>query len=231
MVTAGPTREYLDPVRFITNESSGKMGYAIAGTLYRHGVDVIMISGPVSIKPPIPAEKIIHVVSAEEMLEACSQYFKIVDAVIFTAAVADYRPASWSGQKIKKTAQVQRLEFVKNPDIAYEFGKLKKEDQISVGFALETDDIIDNAAKKLEKKNFDAIVINSPNKEEGFGYDTNRIAIMRKDRTLKNFPLKPKKDIALDILKELETLWTHNILQPGSDPFPLEAGPGCHGDK
>jgi phosphopantothenoylcysteine decarboxylase/phosphopantothenate--cysteine ligase len=206
LITAGPTREYLDPVRFITNESSGKMGYAIAETLYNLGADVILISGPVYIKPAIPIENVIQVITAREMLEACKKYFRDADIVIFSAAVADYRPKFHSESKIKKAEQVSLVEFIKNDDIAFEFGKIKTEKQVSIGFALETNDILENAANKLKVKGFDAVVINSPKKNEGFGFDTNKVSILKKDGTIKHYPLKNKQEVAVDIVNELEEL-------------------------
>ena len=203
IITAGPTREYLDPVRFITNESSGKMGYAIAEVLYEHGANVTLISGPVSIQSAIPADNIIQVVTANEMLEACKNYFDKVDAAVFSAAVADYRPINTSECKIKKAEQVSVIELIKNPDIAFEFGKIKTDKQISIGFALETNDVFINAENKLKTKSFDAIVINSPKKDEGFGYDTNRISILRNDGTINHYPLKLKSQVAIDIVNEL----------------------------
>jgi len=206
-VTAGPTREYLDPVRYISNESSGKMGYAIAEVLFTLGADVTLISGPVAIKSELPAKNIIQVVTANEMLEACKQLFDKVRVAIFCAAVADFRPRHISENKIKKSEQVSVVEFVKNTDIAFEFGKSKTEKQISIGFALETNNILQNASVKLKAKKFDAVVINSPKKDEGFGYDTNRVSILRKDGTIKNFPLKSKIEVAKDIVSELEEIF------------------------
>ncbi|MFZ2285314.1 MAG: phosphopantothenoylcysteine decarboxylase [Lutibacter sp.] len=206
LITAGPTREYLDPVRFISNESTGKMGYAIADLLYKNGADVTLISGPVSINSILPIQNIIQVKTANEMFEACKTYFDTTDVAIFSAAVADYRPKFQSECKIKKTAEVSVVEFVKNADLALEFGKVKNQHQISIGFALETNDIIENATKKLQTKNFDAIIINSPKEGEGFGFDTNKISILNKKGFLKIFPMKPKPAVAIDIINELVEL-------------------------
>jgi phosphopantothenoylcysteine decarboxylase/phosphopantothenate--cysteine ligase len=210
IITAGPTREYLDPVRYISNESSGKMGYAIAEVLFKLGADVTVISGPVSIKSALPVKNVIPVITANEMLQASKRLFEEVDIAIFSAAVADYRPKYPSDCKIKKSEQVSVVEFVKNTDIALEFGKIKTDKQVSVGFALETNDIFENATKKLRSKKFDAVVINSPKKDEGFGYDTNKVSILRKDGTIKDFPLKLKVDVAKDIVNELEELMRIN---------------------
>jgi phosphopantothenoylcysteine decarboxylase/phosphopantothenate--cysteine ligase len=203
LITAGPTREYLDPVRFISNESSGKMGYAIADLLFSQGADVTLISGPVAINSILPIQNIVQVKTADEMFAACKTYFGTVDVAIFSAAVADYRPKFQSDCKIKKATQVSLVEFVKNVDLALEFGKLKNKHQISIGFALETNDIIENATKKLQTKNFDSVIINSPKEGEGFGFDTNKISILNKKGILKIFPMKQKQEVAIDIINEL----------------------------
>lgn len=203
LITAGPTREYLDPVRFISNESTGKMGYAIADLLHKNGADVTLISGPVCINSSIPIKNIVQVKTANEMFEACKSYFGTTDVAIFSAAVADYSPKYQSDCKIKKTAEVSMVEFVKNVDLAFEFGQVKKQHQISIGFALETNDVIENATKKLKTKGFDAVVMNSPKEGEGFGFDTNKIAILKKEGDIKFFSLKSKKEVAIDIVNEL----------------------------
>lgn len=206
LITAGPTREYLDPVRFLTNESSGKMGYAIADVLHKRRAEVIMVSGPVTVPSHFPYTAVVPVITAKEMLEACRGYFKQVDVAIFTAAVADYRPKHACSQKMKKSGQTLLMEFVKNPDIAFEFGKFKRDSQLSIGFALETEKVLENASQKLSSKNFNAIIMNSPGKDEGFGKDTNRISILRSDGTIQHFPLKTKPEVAIDIVDELEKL-------------------------
>lgn len=212
LITAGPTKEFIDPVRFISNASSGKMGYAIAEELYREGADVIMVSGPTSISANLPMEKIYQVQSALEMLEVCKKHFQQIDVAIFTAAVADYRPSITECSKIKKNDDRMTIEFIKNPDIAYEFGKVKSTNQISVGFALETDNLREYGEGKLKKKNFDFIVLNTTNeKGEGFGHDTNKISILSKDLGVKHFELKSKKDVAKDIITELEKVILNNF--------------------
>lgn len=203
LITAGPTREYIDPVRFISNESSGKMGYAIAEALHQMGADVILVSGPVSITSSFPKHKIVSVLSANHMYEACLKHFDTIDIAVFCAAVADYTPKITSNIKIKKIENETILELQKNIDIAFEFGKVKTQNQKSVGFALETNNIYENAIGKLKKKNFDLVVVNSPNVNEGFGYDTNKINIVDKDLLLFAFPLKNKKEVALDIITHL----------------------------
>jgi phosphopantothenoylcysteine decarboxylase/phosphopantothenate--cysteine ligase len=182
------------------------MGYAIADVLHQRGAEVIMVSGPVSVSARFPYAAIVPVITAKEMLEACEPYFKEVDAAIFTAAVADYRPKNPYGQKMKKSGQTLIMEFVKNPDIALIFGRFKSDQQLSIGFALETNKVVENATKKLTSKNFDAIIINSPGKNEGFGHDTNRISILRADGIIQHFPLKAKAQVAIDIADELERL-------------------------
>lgn len=207
LITAGPTREYIDPVRFISNESSGKMGYSIAEALHQIGADVILISGPVTINSSFPKHKIISVSSAHQMFEACQHYFETIDIAIFCAAVADYTPKVTSDIKIKKIENETTLVLQKNVDIAYEFGKVKRQNQKSIGFALETNNIHENAIGKLKKKNFDLVVMNSPNINEGFGYDTNKITIVDKDLNLNAFALKDKKEVAVDIITTIKDLY------------------------
>lgn len=204
LITAGPTREYIDPVRFISNESSGKMGYAIAEALHNMGANVILVSGSVAIKSSFPNHKTIKVVTGNDMYLECRKHFDTVDIVIFCAAVADYRPKTTSDVKIKKIKNDVVLELQKNVDIALEFGKLKTANQISVGFALETNNVLENSIGKLKKKNFDLVVMNSPNLNEGFGYDTNKITIVHSDLALHHFPLKSKKEVALDIISSIK---------------------------
>lgn len=203
LITAGPTREYLDPVRFLSNQSTGKMGYAIAETLHNLGANVYLVSGPVTITSNFPKDKIIDVETGKQMYEECQKLFSQVDIAIFCAAVADYTPKTTSEIKIKKIESEISIEFVKNVDIAYEFGKVKTQHQKSIGFALETNNVLDNATSKLNKKNFDCIVANSPNKDEGFGYDTNKISILKKDLTLTEYPLKSKHEVAQDIINAI----------------------------
>jgi phosphopantothenoylcysteine decarboxylase/phosphopantothenate--cysteine ligase len=206
LITAGPTREYIDPVRYISNESSGKTGYAIADILHHLGADVTLISGPVSINSTIPNLNIIFVTTASEMFEQCKQHFHKTDIAIFSAAVADYRTKFISNCKVKTSEQVVTLQFTKNTDIAFEFGQVKSKDQISIGFALETDDVFKNAKNKLSKKRLDAIVINSPKPGQAFGYGTNKISILSKSGELNNYPLKRKTEVAQDIINALAQL-------------------------
>lgn len=204
LVTAGPTFESIDPVRFIGNYSSGKMGYAIAQELANNGAEVKLVSGPVKIEIEHPGIERIDVTNAEEMLTASKKVYKNCQIAIFTAAVSDYKPADKAPQKIKKETDSFALQMLKNPDIAYELGKIKKKDQINVGFALETENEIENASLKLKKKNFDFIVLNSlRDRGAGFALDTNKIEIIDVSGMRKTYGLKSKEDVAKDIVDYL----------------------------
>lgn len=209
LITAGPTYENIDPVRFIGNYSSGKMGYAIADKAAERGAEVTLISGPVSIVPGNSSINLVKVRSAKEMLKACEDVFPNVDLAIMTAAVADYAPAEVYSNKIKREKNgIDHLTLVKNPDIVATLGAKKKTDQRIVGFALETEDEINNAIDKLKRKNLDMIVVNSLKVEgAGFGTDTNKVSICFKDRSRKDFDLKSKTAVAEDILDAVEDLW------------------------
>ncbi len=205
MITAGPTYEHLDPVRFIGNHSTGKMGKSIAMTCAEKGAEVILILGPTSLQIDHPNIKIVPVVSAQEMYEASQIHYKDCSVAIFTAAVADYRPKDISDKKIKKSESTLQVEFIKNKDIAYEMGVLKKENQINIGFALETNDEIFNAKKKIHTKNLDFIVLNSLNdKGAGFKHDTNKIKIINRNEDILEFDIKSKTEVAQDIVNYLE---------------------------
>jgi len=207
LITAGPTREAIDPVRYISNHSSGKMGYAIAEAFLKNGAEVILVSGQVNISLSHPKLKLVSVTSASEMYFACCRYFEEIDIAIFAAAVADYRPTSVSEQKIKKDGDTFLIKMVKNIDIAYEFGQIKSREQISVGFALETNDEMKHAAVKLKKKNLDFVVLNSMNDGQAtFGFDTNKITVIRKDLSTELFELKNKSLVAKDIMIEVRNL-------------------------
>lgn len=203
LVTAGPTYEKIDPVRFIGNYSSGKMGYAIAEEAAARGAHVTLVSGPVAIKTTNPDIEVINVESAKEMLEACRQHFDDTDIAIMTAAVADYAPAECAEVKIKreKREDTPVLKLVKNPDIAATLGAMKRNDQTMVGFALETDNEQANAEDKLIRKNLDYIVLNSL-REPGtcFGTDNNKVSIFSRDGHRSDFGIKPKSAVAADIL-------------------------------
>ena len=203
LVTAGPTFEPIDPVRFIGNHSSGKMGYAIAETLQSLGAEVTLISGPCAI--PIP-EKVafISVSTANEMLESCLQQFPSADITVMSAAVADYRPKEISLEKIKKKTDTITIELEKTTDILAILGAQKSTQQILVGFALETHNEVENAKDKLVRKNLDFIVLNSLQDEgAGFAGDQNKISILTKHGEEIIFDLKSKQEVALDICQKI----------------------------
>ena len=199
LVTAGPTREAVDPVRFISNHSTGKMGYAIARCASLRGARVILVSGPVSIEPPLFAE-LVPVVSAEDMYNAVMKYKYEADIIIKSAAVADYTPVTISSEKIKKQDGDMRIELRRTKDILKELGQSRRENQFICGFAMETENLIENAVKKLESKNVDMIVANSLKTEgAGFGTDTNVVTLITKDGKTE-LPLMSKDEVAMKIL-------------------------------
>lgn len=199
LVTAGPTREAVDPVRFISNHSTGKMGYAIARCASLRGARVILVSGPVSIEPPLFAE-LVPVVSAEDMYNAVMKYKDDADIIIKSAAVADYTPVAVSSEKIKKQDGDMRIELKRTRDILKELGQSRRENQFICGFAMETENLIENAFKKLESKNVDMIVANSLKTEgAGFGTDTNVVTLITKDGKTE-LPLMSKDEVAMKIL-------------------------------
>jgi phosphopantothenoylcysteine decarboxylase/phosphopantothenate--cysteine ligase len=201
LITAGPTYESIDPVRYIGNFSTGKMGFALANSFAESGAEVILISGPTNLVPEKHLKNFIQVNSAEEMYNQCMKYFPSVDIAVLSAAVADYKPSGISEQKIKSHKESLILELVKTTDIAKELGNIKSRNQILVGFALETENEIQNAQTKLQKKNLDLIVLNSLNDDgAGFGNDTNKISIIDKHNKILNFGLKSKKEVACDII-------------------------------
>jgi phosphopantothenoylcysteine decarboxylase/phosphopantothenate--cysteine ligase len=213
LITAGPTREPIDPVRYITNHSSGKMGYAIADAFLKKGFEVILVSGPVNIPLRHDLLTIIPVITADEMFEACLLWFSVIDIAVFTAAVADYKPAKVYPQKMKKSGDSFTLAMVKNVDIALEFGKIKNGQQVSVGFALETNNEQEHALAKIVTKNLDMVILNSLNEEgAAFGFDTNKITLINRDLTFKKFPLKTKTELGVDIAAAAaRLLHTHNL--------------------
>lgn len=204
LVTAGPTYEAIDPVRFIGNHSSGKMGFAIAEALAESGAQVDLVAGPTHLQTSQNGIVVHPVTSAEEMFNRCQELFPKADITVLCAAVADYKPVAKSVQKIKKTGGNLILELTKTFDIAAELGKMKKNGQIIVGFALETENERSNAEKKLTAKNFDFIVLNSLNEPgAGFGVSTNKVEIISRKNGSKKFPLKSKKEVALDIVEAI----------------------------
>ena len=205
LITAGPTHENIDPVRFIGNYSSGKMGYALAESCAARGAEVILVSGPVSMEIDHPSIHVIKVISTDQMYKKCINFFKGCNAAMMTAAVADFTPVKSSRSKIKRTKNKLSLELKPTPDIAARLGQMKSDSQVLVGFALETENEIRNARKKLEKKNLDFIVLNSLKDEgAGFGKDTNKITIIDRHNNIRDYELKPKKELAEDIVDELE---------------------------
>jgi phosphopantothenoylcysteine decarboxylase / phosphopantothenate---cysteine ligase len=204
LITAGPTHETIDPVRYIGNHSTGKMGFALAEELAARGAQVQLVSGPVNLELKNPAIQRIDVTSADDMQRVCLEIFPGVDAAILTAAVADYKPEKKHDKKLKRDNQPLTMELIPNPDILAGLGKLKNEKQVLAGFALETDNEIENARKKLQKKNLDFIVINSLQDEgAGFGTDTNKISILDNKNQVSGFELKSKKLVAADIADKL----------------------------
>lgn len=204
LVTAAGTREPIDPVRYIGNRSSGKMGYAIAAKAAMRGAEVILVSGPSALQAPAGV-KLVRVESAAEMRDAVWKEYEAVDAVIMSAAVADYRVKAAAPEKIKKTQDEWMLPLVKNPDILYELGRHKKR-QILIGFAAETQNVLEYARGKLEKKNLDYIVANDVTEDgAGFNTDTNRILMISRTGEVERFPLMRKTELADIILDRLET--------------------------
>lgn len=204
LISAGPTYEAIDPVRFIGNHSSGKMGFALAECAAERGAEVVLVSGPSALSHQHPNINRISVTSAQEMYEACTMAFPACSIAIMSAAVADYTPVTVADNKIKKKEDHLTLELAKTKDILKTLGSAKKNGQLVVGFALETTNELAHAQEKLDKKNVDMIVLNSlQDAGAGFGTDTNRISILRKDRTLSEYALLPKKQVANIILDEI----------------------------
>ena len=206
IVTAGPTVESIDPMRYITNRSTGKMGYSIAKEAIERGADVTLITGPTNLTPPQNLKKLVKIESAKDMYEAVLENLDENDVVIKSAAVADYKPKNYSNKKIKKSDDDLVIELDRNKDIAQEIGKIKN-NKILVGFAAETNDLIENASLKIKKKNIDFIVANDLTKEgAGFGVDTNIVKIIDKEGNITEYPKMKKEEVAniiLDKIKEL----------------------------
>ncbi len=204
LITAGPTYEKIDPVRYIGNRSSGKMAYALGNAFADYGAEVSIVSGPVSLKPENIDIKIFKTETAEEMYQKTKELFNSHHIIIFAAAVSDYTPEHTASQKIKKQSDKLSINLIKTKDIAGELGKTKNPEQITVGFALETENELQNAQEKIKKKNFDLIVLNSLNdKGAGFSYDTNKISIIDKNNNIEKFELKSKQAVATDIINKI----------------------------
>lgn len=200
LITAGRTEEAIDPVRYLSNKSSGQMGYSLAIAAQKLGAEVILVSGPTELDIPRGIKKFIQVRSAQEMYEAAVKEFETVDIAIACAAVADYKPKTYSTEKIKKKDGDMTIILDRNPDILYEMGKLKK-DQFLVGFAAETENIVENALGKLKRKNLDMIVANNA---DNMQKKTNEILIIKSQEDMKEIPEKEKSQLAYDILKEIK---------------------------
>ncbi len=204
LITAGPTYEAIDPVRFIGNHSSGKMGIALAETAAQLGADVELVLGPSNLMPTHTKIKTTKIVSAEQMYQAVQKLFPTSDITVMSAAVADFTPKKVAENKIKKGGNTLELELKRTKDILKSLGKIKNNKQILVGFAMETENELNNAKAKLKKKNLDFIVLNSLNeKNAGFKHDTNKITMIDKNNSVKEFALKTKTDVAKDIFNEI----------------------------
>lgn len=206
VVTAGPTIESVDPMRYITNRSTGKMGYSIANEAIKRGADVTLISGPTNLTPPQNLKKLVKIESAQDMYDAVIDNLDKNDVIIKSAAVADYKPKNYSNKKIKKSDNDLVIELDRNKDIAYEIGKIKN-NKILVGFAAETNDLLKNATNKIKKKNLDFIVANDLTKEgAGFGVDTNIVKIIDKEGNISDYPKMKKEEVANVILDKVKSL-------------------------
>jgi len=207
LVTAGPTHENIDPVRFIGNHSSGKMGYAIAEAFAAEGAKVFLISGPVSIHTQVKGIELERVTSADEMFEACERLLDSIDIAVFNAAVSDFTPAEKYSSKQKRGAEPWTIQLKPTRDIAGEMGKKKLAGQFFVGFALETDHEVEHAHSKMLKKNLDLILLNSlREKGAGFGTDTNKVTMIDRKGSVENFELKPKAQVAADLVKRVKKM-------------------------
>jgi phosphopantothenoylcysteine decarboxylase/phosphopantothenate--cysteine ligase len=208
LITAGPTYEKLDPVRYIGNYSSGKMGFALAEACAERGAEVFLITGPVQLKTNHPNIRRINVESADEMLDEALRIFSQVDAGVMCAAVADYKPANQDSGKLKRTGEPLKISLIPNPDIAAHLGKMKKTAQLLGGFALETENEVQNALGKMDKKRLDFIVLNSLRDQgAGFQTDTNKICILTAKGEKMDFSLKSKREVAEDIVDVLADYW------------------------
>jgi len=204
LVTAGPTHENIDPVRFIGNHSSGKMGFAIAEAFAAEGAEVHLVTGPVALETHAAGVEVVRVTSAGEMFERCSELMDRMDIAVFNAAVSDYTPASVSGKKVKRGTGEWTIQLKPTKDIAAEMGRRKSEGQVLVGFALETDNEEEHARQKLEKKNLDLVVLNSMRDSgAGFGCETNRVTMIDRMGSIKKYELKPKAQVAVDLVQRV----------------------------
>jgi phosphopantothenoylcysteine decarboxylase/phosphopantothenate--cysteine ligase len=204
LINAGPTREHIDPVRFISNHSTGKMGVALADAAALMGADVELVLGPVNISPSDPAVRVTNIISAADMARECLLRFANADIAILAAAISDFTPENIPGNKIKRGDTDLIIRFRPTKDVAAELGRTKSARQLVVGFALETDNEMENATSKLKRKNLDLIVLNSlRDKGAGFGFDTNMITLIDSNNNIDKFELKSKEEAALDILNKI----------------------------
>ena len=207
LVNAGPTYEAIDPVRYVGNHSTGKMGVAIAEEFSQRGAEVHLVLGPDSVVPTDERVHVSRITSADEMLTACERLFATSDVAVLAAAIADYKPATVATEKIKKNADNLTLELIRTPDIAATLGSKKAASQVLVGFALETNNEEANALDKLSKKNMDMIVLNNPREAgAGFGHDTNKVSFLFPGNKRENFQLKSKKEVARDVVDAIKEL-------------------------
>ena len=207
LVTAGPTHEAIDPVRFIGNHSSGKMGFALAEEMARSGAEVTLITGPTALQLDNSDIELVSIVSAQDMLQACKERFADCDILIMSAAVADFTPVKMAQNKIKKNGSAMEIELKPTVDILKELGAVKTKKQLLVGFALETENELVHAQSKLKKKNLDLIVLNSLNDQgAGFGGDKNKVTIIDRDNNIEEYKLKAKSAVARDIVKAVSEL-------------------------
>ena len=203
LVTAGPTQESIDPVRYLSNHSSGKMGFAIAEAFAKHGARVHLVSGPVSVTVADPAVELVQVTTAQEMYDKCLELAGETDIAVFNAAVSDFTPVSPELEKVKRGKEDWTITLKPTKDIAGELGRKKNEGQLFVGFALETDHGLENARRKMEKKNLDLVVLNNLEEGAGFGTDTNRVTMIDRSGMEEEYELKPKHLVAADLVERV----------------------------
>ncbi len=210
MITAGPTREPIDPVRYISNHTGGKMGYDIAAFMLQQGARVFLVSGPVKVTMVHPMLTVVKVNTASEMYLACCKFFEDADIAIFAAAVSDYRPKVVSHKKISNDDDSFTVKMVKNIDIAGAFAKVKRFNQFTVGIASETDGDMQRAMQKMEKKNFDMMVVNSLIAEDiNYGFDLSSISVLKSDYSIEELTMKPKAAVIKDIVAAISQMVNH----------------------
>ena len=215
LITAGPTREPIDPVRYISNHMGGRMGYDLAAFMLQQGARVFLVSGPVKVDITHPMLTVVKVNTASEMYLACCKFFEDANIAIFAAAVSDYRPKVISSKKIINEDDSFTVKMVKNIDIAGAFAKVKRFNQFTVGIATETDGDMQRAMQKMEKKNFDMMIVNSLIAEDiNYGFDLNSISVLKSDNTIEQLTIKPKAAVVKDIVTAISKMFNHK--QPGA---------------